>query len=338
MEITEKAKTIISNPHSHHSYFGWPSIARLQNGALAVVCSGYRMGHVCPFGKLVMALSFDEGNTYTGAFPLIDTPLDDRDGGICVFGENGVIVTSFNNTIKAQKDWNPVFAELNAHYFKRNTYYNAYLNTVTKEEEEKYLGSRFRMSFDGGKTFGRIYRSPVTSPHGPIELRDKTLLGVGRNFSDDDVFRENSGIFAYLINPNGSMERKGKVPDTYFNGQKVNLCEPHALQLPNGRIICHIRSEGTVPFSLYQTTSEDNGKTWTEPRLILPEKGGAPAHLMLHSSGTLLSVYGYREKPFGIRVITSENYGETWRSRFRYMKAFQAILAIQAAWNLPTAA
>jgi len=313
MKITEEAKTIISNPHSHHSYFGWPSIARLQSGALAVVCSGYRMGHVCPFGKLVMALSFDEGRTYTGAFPLIDTPLDDRDAGICVFGENGVIVTSFNNTVKAQKDWNPVSAELDAYYFKRNSYYNAYLNTVSKEEEEKYIGSQFRISFDGGKTFGEIFRSPVTSPHGPTELQDKTLIWVGRNFSEDDKFRENSGIFSFRINLDGTLEELGRVPDVFRDGKKVDLCEPHAIQLPGGRIICHIRTEGSIPFSTFQTISEDNGKTWTQPEQLLSDHGGAPAHLMRHSSGVLISTYGYREAPYGIRAMISENDGKTWK-------------------------
>lgn len=37
-----------------------------------------------------------------------------------------------------------------------------------------------------------------------------------------------------------------------------------------------------------------------------------PAHLLLHSSGVLLSVYGHRENPFGIRVIASRDYGKSW--------------------------
>ena len=121
INLKGELKTVMSNSDSKFNYFGWPSVARLQNGKIAVVASGYRMGHICPFGKCVMALSDDGGKSYTGAFPIIDTYLDDRDGGICTFGENGVIVSSFNNTRAQQKNWNPVSDELNDFYFKRKT-------------------------------------------------------------------------------------------------------------------------------------------------------------------------------------------------------------------------
>ena len=308
------ARTIIQNPESRHNYFGWPSIARLQSGTLAAVCSGYRRGHICPFGKAVMALSFDEGETWTGAWPVIDTPLDDRDAGICVFGENGVIVTSFNNSLQAQRNWNPVSAELDAEHILRNTWYQAYINTVTQEEEAKYLGAEFRVSLDGGKTFGPISRSPVTSPHGPTALRDGTVLWVGRVFSDDDMFREDSGVHAYTVAPDGSMEKRGEIPTVYTkDGKKVFFSEPHAIQLPDGRILCHMRSEQTVEFGTYQTESADGGFTWSAPEMLLPEHGGAPCHLLLHSSGVLISAYGYREKPYGVRVMLSRDLGRTWQ-------------------------
>ena len=186
IQILEEARTILSNPQGRHSYFGWPSIARLPGGELAVTCSGFRCGHVCPFGKAVMAVSADEGQSYVGPWPVIDTPLDDRDAGVVPFGENGVIVTSFNNTRAAQRGWNPAREDLSEEIRRRNAYYNAYLDTVTDEEEERYLGSEFRLSFDGGRTFGELFRSPVTSPHGPTALADGTLLWVGRTFSKDD--------------------------------------------------------------------------------------------------------------------------------------------------------
>ena len=309
-------KTVISNPHSKHNYFGWPSIARLPGGALAVVCSGYRCGHVCPFGKAVMALSFDGGETYTGAFPVIDTPLDDRDAGICVFGENGVILTSFNNNVRAQRNWNPVYPELEPRYILRNSYYQAYLNTVSKKDEETYLGAQFRLSFDGGMTFGPLFRSPVTSPHGPCVLPDGTLLWVGRDFSADDSYFEGSGVHAYRVNPDGSMDLVGEVPALYENGVKVNLCEPHVAVLPDGTLLCHIRTEGAVEFGTCQTRSADGGRTWTAPEQVLPAHGGAPCHLLLHSSGVLISAYGYREKPYGVRVMLSEDFGNTWKKDF----------------------
>ena len=98
-------KVIMSSHHSKHNYFGWPTATRLQNGKIAVVASGFRLRHVCPFGKTVISYSEDDGETYTYPAPVIGTPLDDRDGGIVAYGEKNVIVTSFNNSAEFQRQY-----------------------------------------------------------------------------------------------------------------------------------------------------------------------------------------------------------------------------------------
>ena len=90
--IKEPLKTICSNENSMHRYFGWPSVARLQDGSLLAASSGFRLSHICPFGKVAAVRSYDEGKTWTAPEIVMDTLLDDRDAGICTFGENGVIV------------------------------------------------------------------------------------------------------------------------------------------------------------------------------------------------------------------------------------------------------
>ena len=315
INIKSELKTIMSNPDSKFNYFGWPSVARLQNGKIAVVASGYRMGHICPFGKCVMALSDDNGETYTGAFPIIDTYLDDRDGGICTFGDNGVIVSSFNNTRKMQRDNNLLLPELEDWMLKRNKFYHAYLDTVSDESEEKYIGSLFRISLDCGKTFSEIYKSPVTSPHGPIELKDGSILWIGRTFSEDDSFDEKtSRIKAYKIKLDGSMEYLSTIPPIYENGLFMCSCEPAAIELPDGRIICQIRISNAGYFTLYQTESSNGGLNWTTPKMILDKRGGSPAHLLLHSNGTLISTYGFRDAPYGIKAMFSKDLGKTWET------------------------
>ena len=315
INIKSELKTIMSNPDSKFNYFGWPSVARLQNGKIAVVASGYRMGHICPFGKCVMALSDDNGETYTGAFPIIDTYLDDRDGGICTFGDNGVIVSSFNNTRKMQRDNNLLLPELEDWMLKRNKFYHAYLDTVSDESEEKYIGSLFRISLDCGKTFSEFYKSPVTSPHGPIELKDGSILWIGRTFSEDDSFDEKtSRIKAYKIKLDGSMEYLSTIPPIYENGLFMCSCEPAAIELPDGRIICQIRISNAGYFTLYQTESSNGGLNWTTPKMILDKRGGSPAHLLLHSNGTLISTYGFRDAPYGIKAMFSKDLGKTWET------------------------
>ena len=314
IKILEEARTILSNPHGKHNYFGWPSIARLPGGALAVTCSGFRRGHICPFGKAVMAVSLDEGQSYAGPWPVIDTPLDDRDAGVASFGKNGVIVTSFNNTRAAQRNWNPVREDLPEEIRRRNAYYNAYLDTVTDEEEERYLGSEFRLSFDGGRTFGKLFRSPVTSPHGPTALADGSLLWVGRNFSGDDSFHESDRLEAWRVAEDGGMTFVGAVPPVEKDGVRVDACEPHAIQREDGSLLCHFRGEGNGLFTLYQTVSTDGGVTWSAPEQLLTDQGGAPAHLYEHSAGMLISAYGYRTAPdYGIRVMLSGDGGNTWQ-------------------------
>lgn len=307
VKLIGNPRTIMSNPHSHHGYFAWPTVSLLQNGKIAVGASGFRLEHVCPFGKAVISYSSDGGETYTMPAPVIDTPLDDRDAGICTFGENGVIVTSFNNSADMQREYN-----------KENKYVQNYIDTITKEDEEKYLGATFRISRDCGVTFGEIHRSPVTSPHGPTELKDGTVLWAGTKF--EDVF---GGIeVRRLDTESGETELIGKITATDKN---FVLNEPHLIELPSGRLICHMRCENSELFdggeenlfTVFQSVSDDGGKTWSAPEMLLDKTGGAPPHLIQLSSGILLCTYGRRKMPYGIMAMMSTDGGESWEKDIR---------------------
>ena len=299
IELIGKPEIIMSNPHSRHNYFAWPTVSRLQNGVIAVGASGFRLEHICPFGKSVISYSYDNGKTYTAPAPVIDTPLDDRDAGICTFGEKGMIFTSFNNSADMQREHN-----------KDDEYCQRYIDRITEDDEKNYLGSNFRISNDCGITFGKIYSSPVTSPHGPTQLHDGTIIWAGNNF-----INYGDGIeFHILDTESGSFEFLGKVttPD-----KNIELCEPHLVELPDGRLLCHIRGENETALSVYQTVSCDKGRTWSTPERLLDETGGAPPHLILLESGLLVSVYGRRKQPYGIMAMISNDYGKTWETDIR---------------------
>lgn len=307
IKLIGKPKIIISNPHSHHGYFAWPTASLLQDGKIAVGASGFRIEHICPFGKAVISYSFDGGETYTPPAPVIDTPLDDRDAGICPFGEKGVVFSSFNNSADMQRQHN-----------RDNAYAQRYIDTVTKADEEKYLGSLFRISNDCAVTFSKIYHSPITSPHGPTQLKDGTVLWAGTRF--DDIF---AGIEVRRLDTvSGETELIGKITASDKN---VVLNEPHLIELPNGRLICHIRGENAELFdggeeklfTVFQSISDDKGKTWSCPEMLLDETGGAPPHLILLSSGVLLSTYGRRKQPYGIMAMMSLDGGESWEKNIR---------------------
>lgn len=304
-------KIIISNSQSRHNYFGWPTVARLQNGKIAVVVSGFRLEHICPFGKTVISYSEDEGETYTAPAPVIDTVLDDRDGGICTFGKSGVIVTSFNNTVQMQR----------AHAGS-SRYVSAYLDTVTEKEEDEALGSTFRISNDCGVTFGKLMKSPITSPHGPIEMPDGNMLWVGRTFhSEKSPAGIKECISAYKLYTDGRTEHLGDVENiSDEEGNPLLSCEPAAILLKDGRILVHIRvqhipvpGENRTPyFTIYQCESSDFGKTWTRPTPILGRLGGSPPHLYRHSSGVIICTYSCREAPFTTYAMVSRDEGATW--------------------------
>ena len=303
IETIGTAKVIVHNPESFHNYFAWPTVARLQNGKIAVVCSGYRVGHICPFGKAVISYSEDEGETYTKPAPVIDTLLDDRDSGIVTFGDKGVLVTSFNI------NWNCYLkGGYEKWYHPYEQYVAAYVDMVTDEQVEKLSASRFSISQDGGMTFSREYKAPVMSPHGPTVLKDGTILWVGTNYQ----FKEDNVISAYRLHLDGTTEYLGRVADTWDGAQKLDFCEPHAIELDDGTILCQIRTHTPEYMTLYQTESKDGGRTWTKPHRVLETDRSAPAHLLKTSTGMLVSAYGYRGDPAGIRLMFSSDNGATW--------------------------
>ena len=317
---TQPKQVLCANSDSPFMYFGWPSVTRLPDGTLAMATSGLRLEHICPFGKGVVCYSRDEGRTWTAPAIVMDTPLDDRDSGIVPFGkEQRVIFTSFNNTIAFQRRVNaPRHSNAAPVVRAKAALIDAYLNYIEVQgDAERFVGSTYRISEDGGYTFGAVKIAPITSPHGPCALNDGSLLWVGRRFSKDDTFDDGSTpyIQVYRLNDRDEWDYVSSIANISDEYGLLSSCEPHAIQLPDGKIIVHIRvqryGEHRV-FTIYQSESVDGGRTFSQPHQILTDLGGSPAQLMRHSSGRLISVYGYREAPYGIRAMFSDDGGETW--------------------------
>ena len=334
IHILEESRVICSNRSSIHNYFAWPTVARLPGGALAMAASGLRIKHVDPFGKSIICYSFNEGKTWTAPAVVLDTPLDDRDSGLTAFGEN-VILTSFNNRISTQKGWletekdhetGTLSPDSDIRLYDsgdlqcRRKYMEGYLDYVDAEKAEAtYLGSTYRISRDGGFTFGPVKKAPVTAPHGPAAAPDGTLYYVGTPFAPDNG---DTRLQCWHMDIDGEFRFMGKIPSIpqRVNGMELLSCEPHAAVLPDGKLLVHIRvqtpytGEHTTPyFTLWQTESTDGGKTFTLPRRISDDDQlGAPPHLLRLSNGTLICTCGLRKAPFGIRAIMSRDQGKTW--------------------------
>ena len=69
-------------------------------------------------------------------------------------------------------------------------------------------------------------------------------------------------------------------------------------------------------FTMYQSVSDDNGRTWSNVKQVISDTSGAPPHLFVHSSGVLISAFSRRTMPCGIRLVMSTDGGETWSEEF----------------------
>ncbi len=81
-----------------------------------------------------------------------------------------------------------------------------------------------------------------------------------------------------------------------------------------GHVIALMRSAESADAKragyLYQVTSTDQGKTWSEP--VDTRIWGYPAHLLQLPDGRLVATYGYRRAPMGIRACLSLDGGKSW--------------------------
>ncbi|MBP5641147.1 MAG: exo-alpha-sialidase [Victivallales bacterium] len=306
----KKNIVICSKPYEKFGYFGWPSIARQADGTIFVAASGLRYSHVCPWGRTIICKSSDNGETWTEPRIINNTPLDDRDAGIISLGGQRLAITWFtSNTLHyfgkykdpATGKWAPEYAEM-----------GKVMDEWDGDMCEKTIGSWLRVSPDG-EYWGPVRRAPVNTPHGFIVLKDGSWLYLGKewlctiNGLYSMVAHDNRIVAVRSTNEGRTWQPLGIVP--FPDGITTDLChEPHVVELDNGELLGAVRVHN--PFRTMLTRSSDGGKTWS----VLEEAGinGAPPHLLKHSSGAIVCVFGYRSEPYGERAKVSYDNGHTW--------------------------
>ena len=294
------------------NYQAWPTVAKAADGTLYVASSGHRLGHVCPFGKNDLYTSRDEGKTWLGPAVINDTYLDDRDSGLCLWGQSNMLVTWFNLPVE--------------HYVARANdaqSHNDAMRTPLAQaavelwqslpEEEVRPGSYGRLSRDGGRTWSEPIKLPLTSPHGPVYTPQGKLLFVGKECWWGQGLEEKA-IYAMESADEGyTWTTLAQLPcPEGFNWDQIH--EAHGIQLPDGAMLAVMRvHDKSLPgvITLYYTRSTDGGKTWATPTRMT-DLLGAPGHLMLHSSGAVILTYGRRVERRGQYVRISRDGGLTW--------------------------
>ena len=288
-------------------YHGWPTLARRANGQLLVACSGGREEHVCPFGRVDLFVSNDNGNTWGWPRTLLDSDVDDRDAGILETARGTLLVTTFTSLA-----YEPALARLgkaNAEKFRR---WNTAHTRLNAEQRKAELGQWMIRSTDGGRTWSPRSASIVNSPHGPIQLRDGRLLYAGKELWTG------GRIAACVSDDDGASWRWLAEIPTRAGDNADEYHELHAVEGPSGRLIVHIRNENrTDDNETFQSESADGGKTWSSPHRLHIADGsegvwGTPSHLLRLRDGRLLMSYGYRRAPFGNQARVSADEGATW--------------------------
>jgi sialidase-1 len=284
-------------------YHGWPTCALLPDGRIMVVSSANRVGHVCPFGKLVAYESGDCGESWSEPRILADGPLDDRDGGILVTRSGTILVNWFTSICWLNLIEKPEFSS-----------WKGIAEAISLKEMRDNLGFWMIRSTDGGKTWSEKQLVPVNSPHGPCQLSDGSLLYVGKALSLSSELLGGSRhdiipVSARSTDDGATWEVIGRIPECrrqYWEGYN----ELHAIEAADGTIVAHIRNH--IPYGsaeTWQTSSPDKGRTWSEPIRITY---GFPSFLSALPDGRLLMSYGYRREPYGIRARVSDDSGKTW--------------------------
>ncbi|MCY2986513.1 MAG: sialidase family protein [Planctomycetota bacterium] len=285
-------------------YYGWPTLARRRNGQLLLVYSGGRESHVCPFGRVELMRSDDDGQTWSWPEVVLDAPIDDRDAGVVETAKGSILITTFTSLAyestlqKAERDGNwPA---------DRLARWQAAHRRVSAEGRQAALGEWMIRSTDGGILWSGRYACEVDSPHGPIQLSDGRLLYAGKELwhgahrvgvceSKDD-----GQSWRWLATiPN----REGDDPQNYH--------ELHAVETADQRLLVQVRNHNRANSQeTLQCESADGGQTWAPPRSI--GVWGLPSHLLRLRDDRLLMTYGHRRAPLGNQARLSEDHGRTW--------------------------
>jgi hypothetical protein len=294
----ESIEVISQQPELYH---GWPSMIRRANGELVVVFSGGRESHVCPFGRLEMMISRDDGRTWSWPQVLMDSPIDDRDAGILETPRGTLLATTFTSlAYESRLDKQEGWPE------DRLRRWQAVNRRAGAEQRRSLLGCWMLRSEDGGLTWSAPFRVPVDSPHGPISLSSGRLLYAGKQLWEPEARNgaaestDDGRTWRWL---SAIPTRPGDRPQDYH--------ELHAVETASGRVIVQIRNHNTANRGeTLQCESGDGGSTWSVPHAI--GVWGLPSHLLRLRDGRLLMSYGHRRPPYGNQARVSNDGGGSW--------------------------
>lgn len=279
---------------------------------------------MCPYGRVLLFVSNDRGVTWDDGRILTEGPLDDRDAGICELADGTLVVSWFtsvayergisdaNRVPDAEKaEWGGILTD------SERKEWTALRDAMPDARRQQELGCWSIRSTDGGESWSRKVDTVVGSPHGPIVLSDGRMLFCGKLQARDRLKEGRKGSpFCDEMGASESLDggqtwrELSRIP-CLPGHNSAGYHEAHAVEAADGRIVVHMRNHNALhDGEIVQTESFDGGRTWATPHTV--GEWGFPAHLMRSRDGRLLSCYGHRRDPRGIRMIGSCDHGVTW--------------------------
>lgn len=259
-KVQKAPYSIVCSDAGAGAYEAFPDVCRTASGDLiCVFYAGY--GHVSvpnealPNGaRISMVRSSDEGQTWSEAEVVVDSPIDDRDASITQLSNGDLLVVYMSYDPKRKPGTHQIF-------------------TVRSK--------------DGGHTWSAPRRVPtaftaneaVSEP--AREMPDgRLLLPAYGSMKDQPRPRYVSGVLE-------STDRgRTWTSLALIRSLEHELCEPSLVRFPDGRLLMVIRPGMTWCESL------DGGKTWSDVK-PMPVPGDAP-YLLLTSDGVLLCAFRHR--------------------------------------------
>lgn len=160
-------------------------------------------------------------------------------------------------------------------------------------------------SDDGGRTWASGMALDTAPFAGGYGMRGGIVLSDGTIILPLGDIPDYCRVFV-VSSSNGGATWSAAVPAAALPNRWFE--EPAPLLLRSGRILMLLREN--VSRSLWQTWSDDGGRSWAEPTPTGID--GYPAHLAALPDGRVLCTFGFRRPPYAIRTAVSADDGASW--------------------------
>lgn len=333
-------------------YIGWPTIGRSADGTLHVVFSGDRDSHICPFGKGFLLSSTDSGESWGEAKIVNNTPMDDRDTGLCVMPDGTLVMTWFTSYyyrsyeimqhgyqesskfdhIQPWSEWEQEAKRATPDDLDKWTPFilgptealatkwaNAWVEMGCEsaiDYDDRFAANTRRLGYWTRRSHdgGQTWDDPTLSPF--CAPHGPNLLPNGDliYIGTDITWSGNVGI---ATSPDQGLTWKtlAMIDSTTepVDGEAGRLCEPHVVAAQSGKLIGVARYQSKLPGEKRNVWQFDSADGGQTWSKPRPTSvNGYPPHLLSVSDGRLLCSVGVRHEPQGHRFVFSHDEGETW--------------------------